>query len=325
MELSAMQKSISPGVIFQKPGVRFAAMLSSGDIQMALDFNSDTSLSRRAMKAELLDAETELRLAYAWRDDRCEASLHRLITAYMRLAISMASKFRRYGAPMNDLIQEAGLGLMKAAEKFDPDRGVRFSTYAVWWIKASIQDYVMRNWSMVRTGSTSSQKSLFFNLRRVQARLEREAAAEGIVLDRQTMRERIATDVGVPLRDVEMMEGRLGGSDFSLNATQSSDEEGREWIDALEDDSAQADETVALRHDNDMLREWLLLALSSLNDRERFIVRERKLREDPRTLESLGNELSLSKERVRQLEAAAFAKMRKSLEAENQEVLGFLG
>lgn len=320
-----MQKSISPGVIFQKPGVRFAAMLSSGDIQMALDFNSDTSLSRRAMKAELLDAETELRLAYAWRDDRCEASLHRLITAYMRLAISMASKFRRYGAPMNDLIQEAGLGLMKAAEKFDPDRGVRFSTYAVWWIKASIQDYVMRNWSMVRTGSTSSQKSLFFNLRRVQARLEREAAAEGIVLDRQTMRERIATDVGVPLRDVEMMEGRLGGSDFSLNATQSSDEEGREWIDALEDDSAQADETVALRHDNDMLREWLLLALSSLNDRERFIVRERKLREDPRTLESLGNELSLSKERVRQLEAAAFAKMRKSLEAENQEVLGFLG
>ena len=292
---------------------------------MALDFNSDTSLSRRAMKAELLDAETELRLAYAWRDDRCEASLHRLITAYMRLAISMASKFRRYGAPMNDLIQEAGLGLMKAAEKFDPDRGVRFSTYAIWWIKASIQDYVMRNWSMVRTGSTSSQKSLFFNLRRVQARLEREAAAEGIVLDRQTMRERIATDVGVPLRDVEMMEGRLGGSDFSLNATQSSDEEGREWIDALEDDSAQADETVALRHDNDMLREWLLLALSSLNDRERFIVRERKLREDPRTLESLGNELSLSKERVRQLEAAAFAKMRKSLEAENQEVLGFLG
>ncbi len=292
---------------------------------MALDFNSDTSLSRRAMKAELLDAETELRLAYAWRDDRCEASLHRLITAYMRLAISMASKFRRYGAPMNDLIQEAGLGLMKAAEKFDPDRGVRFSTYAVWWIKASIQDYVMRNWSMVRTGSTSSQKSLFFNLRRVQARLEREAAAEGIVLDRQTMREKIATDVGVPLRDVEMMEGRLGGSDFSLNATQSSDEEGREWIDALEDDSAQADETVALRHDNDMLREWLLLALSSLNDRERFIVRERKLREDPRTLESLGNELSLSKERVRQLEAAAFAKMRKSLEAENQEVLGFLG
>ena len=144
---------------------------------MALDIAADNSLSRRAMKAEILDAETELRLAYAWRDQRDEAALHRLITAYMRLAISMASKFRRYGAPMNDLIQEAGLGLMKAADKFDPDRGVRFSTYAVWWIKASIQDYVMRNWSMVRTGSTSSQKSLFFNMRRVQAQLEREAAA----------------------------------------------------------------------------------------------------------------------------------------------------
>ncbi|MEM8851547.1 MAG: RNA polymerase factor sigma-32 [Pseudomonadota bacterium] len=292
---------------------------------MALDFNSDMSLSRRAMKAELLDAETELRLAYAWRDERCEESLHRLITAYMRLAISMAAKFKRYGAPMNDLIQEAGLGLMKAAEKFDPDRGVRFSTYAVWWIKASIQDYVMRNWSMVRTGSTSSQKSLFFNLRRVQARLEREAMAEGITIDRQTLREKIATEVGVPLHDVEMMEGRLSGSDFSLNATQSSDEDGREWIDTLEDNSVQADETVELTHDNAMLREWLLTALSSLNDRERFIVRERKLREDPRTLESLGNELSLSKERVRQLEAAAFAKMRKSLEKQSREVMGFLG
>ena len=292
---------------------------------MPLDFNSDTSLSRRAMKAELLDAETELRLAYAWRDHRDEAALHRLITAYMRLAISMAAKFRRYGAPMNDLIQEAGLGLMKAAEKFDPDRGVRFSTYAVWWIKASIQDHVMRNWSMVRTGSTSSQKSLFFNLRRVQARLEREAQAEGITLDRHTMRARIATEVGVPSHDVEMMEGRLSGSDFSLNATQSSDEDGREWIDALEDESAQADETVALRHDNAMLRQWLLNALGSLNERERFIIRERKLREDPRTLESLGNELSLSKERVRQLEAAAFAKMRKSLERESREVMDFLG
>ena len=291
---------------------------------MALDFNSDTSLSRRAMKAELLDAETELRLAYAWRDDRCEESLHRLITAYMRLAISMAAKFKRYGAPMNDLIQEAGLGLMKAAEKFDPDRGVRFSTYAVWWIKASIQDYVMRNWSMVRTGSTSSQKSLFFNLRRVQARLEREALADGVILDRQTMRERISTEVGVPLHDVEMMEGRLSGSDFSLNATQSSDEDGREWIDTLEDESEQASNSVEHSHDTAMLREWLLVAMSALNDRERFIVRERKLREAPRTLESLGTELSLSKERVRQLEAAAFAKMRKSLEGQSREVRGFL-
>jgi len=291
---------------------------------MALDNIRDMSISRVAMKAELLDAETELKLAYAWRDERCEKSLHRLITAYMRLAISMAAKFKRYGAPMNDLIQEAGLGLMKAADKFDPDRGVRFSTYAVWWIKASIQDYVMRNWSMVRTGSTSSQKSLFFNMRRVQARLERESAAAGEVLDKHQLRQMISTEIGVPLHDVEMMEGRLSGSDYSLNATQSVDDEGREWIDALEDDSEQAAETVEQQHDTEQLREWLLSALGALNDRERFIVRERKLREDPRTLESLGQELSLSKERVRQLEAAAFAKMRKSLENQSREVHHFL-
>lgn len=276
------------------------------------------------MKAELLDAETELALAYAWRDHRDEAALHRLITAYMRLAISMAAKFKRYGAPMGDLIQEAGLGLMKAADKFDPDRGVRFSTYAVWWIKASIQDYVMRNWSMVRTGSTSSQKSLFFNMRRVQARLEREAAAEGRTMERHVLHAAIATEIGVPLADVEMMEGRLSGSDFSLNATQSSDDEGREWIDTLEDDGKQSAVMVEGRLDNAQLREWLLVALTSLNDREQFIVRERKLRDETRTLESLGQELGLSKERVRQLEAAAFAKMRKCLEAQSREVQHFL-
>ncbi|QFT64282.1 RNA polymerase sigma-32 factor [Roseivivax halotolerans] len=291
---------------------------------MALDAFNDQTLSRRAMKAELLDAETELKLAYAWRDERDEAALHRLITAYMRLAISMAAKFKRYGAPMNDLIQEAGLGLMKAADKFDPDRGVRFSTYAVWWIKASIQDYVMRNWSMVRTGSTSSQKSLFFNMRRVQARIEREAAANGASLDRHQLRQMISTEIGVPLHDVEMMEGRLSGSDYSLNATQSVEDEGREWIDALEDESTQASELVENTHDTEQLREWLVIAMQQLNDRERFIVRERKLKEETRTLESLGNELGLSKERVRQLEAAAFQKMRKTLETQSREVRAFL-
>ncbi len=281
-------------------------------------------MSRQAMKAELLDAETELRLAYAWRDQRDEAALHRLITAYMRLAISMASKFRRYGAPMNDLIQEASLGLMKAADKFDPDRGVRFSTYAVWWIKASIQDYVMRNWSMVRTGSTSSQKALFFNLRRVQAKIEREANQRGETLDGHQLRAMIASEIGVPVHDVEMMDGRLAGSDFSLNVTQSAEDEGREWIDALEDDTAQASEVVEDSHDRAHLRDWLVKAMTDLNPRERFIVTERKLRDEGRTLESLGNELGLSKERVRQLEAAAFAKLKRSLETRTREVHHFL-
>lgn len=308
---------------FQKRGMA-RTNISTGGWKMALDGYSDQTMSRQAMRAELLDAETELKLAYAWRDHRDERALHRLVTAYMRLAISMAAKFRRYGAPMPDLIQEASLGLMKAADKFDPDRGVRFSTYAVWWIKASIQDYVMRNWSMVRTGSTSSQKALFFNLRRVQAKLEREASQRGEVLDQFQLRQMVATEVGVPLADVEMMEGRLSGSDFSLNATQSSDEDGREWIDALEDDSAGAAEQVEVSHDAAQLRNWLIAAMQALNPRERFIVAERKLRDEPRTLESLGEELGLSKERVRQLEAAAFAKMRRNLESQSREVHHFL-
>ena len=291
---------------------------------MPQDESQRNSMSRRAMNAELLDADTELKLAYAWRDERDEQALHRLTTAYMRLAISMASKYRRYGAPMNDLIQEAGLGLMKAADKFDPDRGVRFSTYAVWWIKASIQDYVMRNWSMVRTGSTSSQKSLFFNMRRVQARIERDAMTMGQDLDGHQLRELIAHEVGVPLRDVEMMQGRLSGSDFSLNATQSVEDEGREWIDTIEDDGPRGDELVEQDHDLSALRGWLDDAMGDLNDRERFIVHERKLREGPRTLESLGQELNLSKERVRQLEAAAFQKMRKHLERHGDEVQNLL-
>ena len=291
---------------------------------MALDNSTNMSLTRKAVKAELLDAETELQLAYAWRDSRDEAALHRLITAYMRLAISMAAKFKRYGAPMNDLVQEAGLGLMKAADKFDPDRGVRFSTYAVWWIKASVQDYVMRNWSMVRTGSTSSQKSLFFNMRRVQAQLEREAQQSGETLDKHQLNQLIATEVGVPLNDVEMMDGRLSGSDFSLNATQANDEEGREWIDTLEDENSRADLNVEEEHDQEKLADWIGVAMDSLNEREQFIVRERKLIENPRTLESLGTELSLSKERVRQLEAAAFGKMRKYLEKNAGEVKNFL-
>ncbi|WP_339109474.1 RNA polymerase factor sigma-32 [Thioclava sp. GXIMD4216] len=287
---------------------------------MALDGMTDETLPRRAMKAEFLDAETELELAKAWRESRDEVALHRLINAYMRLAISMAAKFRRYGAPMNDLIQEASLGLMKAAEKFDPERGVRFSTYAVWWIKASIQEFVMRNWSMVRTGSTSSQKALFFNMRRVQAQIEREVEAEGGKIDAASLRKRVAEEIGVPLADVEMMEGRLSGSDFSLNATQSSEDEGREWVDTLEDENADTEGSVSANQDGITLRAWLGEAMGRLTERERYIIRERRLIEDPRTLESLGQELGLSKERIRQLEAQAFGKMRKSLEMHGTEV-----
>jgi len=275
--------------------------------------HADRSVTRKAMSAELLDAETELELARAWRDHADERALHRLVRAYMRLAISMAAKYRRYGAPMNDLTQEASVGLMKAAAKFDPDRGVRFSTYAVWWIKASIQDYVMRNWSLVRTGSTSSQKSLFFNMRRVRARLEAELSQESEAPTPAEIQSEIAAELGVPLRDVEMMDSRLAGSDFSLNAQQAS-EDGREWIETIEDEAPQAESRIERDSDLGRAREWLTDAFDALTERERMILAARKLASTPETLESLGTKLRLSKERVRQLEVQALKKMRKRLE-----------
>ena len=292
---------------------------------MALDGYSDQILPRQARKAELLDATTEAGLARAWRDCGDKAALHRLVTAYMRLAISMAAKYRRYGAPMSDLTQEAAIGLMKAAEKFDPDRGFRFSTYAVWWIKAQLQDYVMRNWSLVRTGSTTAQKSLFFNLRRVEAKLRREAAARQETLDANGLRAAVAAELGVSVAEVAMMEGRLAGSDASLNATQAADEDGRAWIDVLEDDGAQAAELFEAKHDAHALSARLNRALGVLNERERLIVRARQLADEPRTLESLGSELRLSKERIRQLEAAAYTKLRRALEAEGANFAQFVG
>ncbi|SHJ00511.1 RNA polymerase, sigma 32 subunit, RpoH [Shimia gijangensis] len=281
-------------------------------------FTSD--LTRRSMRAEMLDAETETDLARRWRDDRDAQALHRLIQAYMRLAISMAGKFRRTGLSYSDLIQEASLGLMKAADRFDPDRGVRFSTYAVWWIRAGLQDHVMRNWSLVRTGSTTSQKSLFFNLRRVQARLEREALARGETLDSHQVCERISTEIGVSLADTEMMMGRMSGSDMSLNATQSTEDSGREWVDLLEDEAALGAESVVKRHDHEVLQNRIDAALGVLNPREQFIVRQRRLQDETRTLADLGQEMGLSKERVRQLEAAAMIKMRTVLERDGLEV-----
>ena len=281
---------------------------------MASPAYADTSFRATARRAEILDAETETELARAWRDERCEKSLHRLIRAYMRLAISMAYKYQRYGVQMNDLVQEASLGLMKAAEKFDPDRGVRFSTYAVWWIKASIQEFVMRNWSIVRTGSTSSQKSLFFNLRRVRAKIERDAIAANQEINTHEIHQDLALTIGVPLRDVEMMDARMAGSDFSLNAVQSSDDEGREWIETLEDDAELTEDLVAGKKDRRTVQIWLNDAMAGLSDRERKILFDRKLADEPRTLESLGHELGLSKERVRQLENAALKKMRTHLQ-----------
>ena len=209
---------------------------------------------------------------------------------------------------MNDLIQEAGLGLMKAADKFDPDRGVRFSTYAVWWIKASIQDYVMRNWSMVRTGSTSSQKSLFFNLRRLRAQIDDTGDA---VMTRAN-KTWIADHLGVPERDVESMASRLSASDRSLNAPMAVDGDG-EWQDLLADDAAEPEAQIMEQHDTERRKQWIADALKALNDRETLIITERRLTDDSVTLERLGQRLGISKERVRQIEHQALGKLRKAL------------
>jgi RNA polymerase sigma-32 factor len=288
---------------------------SRKDTAMTIQTSEATTMIRQAMKAEMLDVETEQALARAWRDERDHRALHRLIRAYMRLAVSMAGKFKRAGVSQSDLIQEAMLGLMKAADRFDPDRGVRFSTYAVWWIKAGLQDHVMRNWSIVRTGSTTSQKSLFFNLNRVKAQIEREAMAHGEEMDSYQVAEKIASEIGVSLSDAQMMIGRMSGSDMSLNARQSQEEEGREWQDLLEDENAEGAEVVEKRRSQSFLRKEIVEAMKDLSFRERYILSERSLAEAPRTLASLGEEIGLSKERVRQLEAAAFQKMRRTLEA----------
>jgi len=268
---------------------------------------------RDTMASEMLDAQTERDLALAWRDQRDEAALHRLISAYARLAVSMASRYRRYEVPFEDLVQQGNLGLMRAAEKFDPDNGARFSTYARWWIKASMQDFVMRNLSLVRTASNAAQKKLFFNLRRVQAVLEREAATRPDNLSRDELCAGIARELSVPFAEVELMFGRMSGPDLSLNAPQSDGEDAREWVDLLTDDAAPTEDVVLGRLQTDRRRILLRQALQALPRRERHIVIERHLHDQPSTLTTLGKELGISKERVRQLEERALARMRDSV------------
>ena len=270
--------------------------------------NADRRFVRKAMKAPMLEAEHELNLARRWREQDDENALHELTTAYMRLVISMASKFRHYGLPLSDLVQEGNVGLMQAAARFEPAREVRFSTYAAWWIRSSIQDYVLRNWSIVRTGTTAAQKSLFFNLRRLRAKIDDTGDAIMTAENKKWVSEHL----GVPERDVETMASRLSASDRSLNAPLATDGDAQ-WQDLLPDESATPDQIVMEERDNATRREWIAEALQVLNDRETLIITERRLSEDTVTLEVLGKRLGISKERVRQIEHQALNKLRKTL------------
>lgn len=266
---------------------------------------------KRAMTVPLLDEEREFELARRWKQDRDEQALHELTSAYMRLVISLATRFRNYGLPYGDLVQEGNVGLMQAAARFEPDRGVRFSTYATWWIRAAIQDYILRNWSIVRTGTTAAHKSLFFNLRRLRALIDNGTRQNLTEEDRIFIAERL----GVGTKDVAAVDARLMAGDRSLNApvSDTSSDSVAEWQDLLACDRPLPDEEVMEAHDTEKRTQWIESALETLNERELVIIRERRLRDEAVTLETLGERLGISKERVRQIEHAAMKKMRDAL------------
>jgi len=266
---------------------------------------------KAAMAAPFLEREEERELAVRWRDQRDERALHRLAHAHMRLVIALAARFRHYGLPVADLIQEGHVGLLEAAARFEPEREVRFSTYATWCIRASMQDYILRNWSIVRGGTSSAQKALFFNLRRLRAKLSRDGQGTG---DGKLFAT-IANAIGVSAADVELMDTRLSGPDVSLNAPLvTTDTSGpSERVEFLIDDKPLPDELVGDSIDSVRRIDWLRDALTVLSERELRILRERRLREESATLESLGVTLGISKERVRQIENRALEKLRRAL------------
>lgn len=264
-----------------------------------------------AMSAPFLTREDEHALALRWREQQDRAALDRLTRAHMRLVIAIAGRFRNYGLAATDLVQEGHIGLMEAAARFEPSREVRFSTYATWWIRASIQDFVLRNWSIVRGGTSSAQKALFFNLRRLRQHIQREEG-DNPSLDVQA---RIAETLGVSRRDVVQMEGRLSGPDLSMSAPVHDDESGAssDRGDFFADPNPLPDEIVGNVMDEERRQSWLNSALTVLSERELRILRERRLNEESETLEALGDKLGISKERVRQIETRALEKLKKAL------------
>jgi RNA polymerase sigma-32 factor len=258
-------------------------------------------------KFPMLEPEEEFMLAKAWVDRGDSEAAHRLVTSHLRLAAKIAMGYRGYGLPTAEIISEANVGLMQAVKRFDPDKGFRLATYAMWWIRAAIQEYILRSWSMVKLGTTAAQKKLFFNLRKAKGKIG--ALEDGDMRPEQV--ERIATDLGVTKDEVISMNRRMaGGGDSSLNAPLRGDSESTaEWQDWLADEDADQAAAYAESQELDARRELLLAAMEELNERERHILTERRLNDEPATLEYLSKVYNVSRERIRQIEVRAFEKL----------------
>jgi RNA polymerase sigma-32 factor len=262
-----------------------------------------------AMDAPMLEREHEADLARRWRDDEDADALHEIVTAHVRLVVRIASKFKGYGLPIGDLIQEGSRGLMEAANRFDPERNVRYSTYATWWILAAMQEYIVRNSSIVRIGTTPAQKSLFFNLRKLRAKLTDNLAARMTEDERQL----IATELGVPLAAVERMESHFSRPDQSLNATVG-ESDSDEFVDLLADDSPTPEAIVGDMIDSETRAKWIADAMQHLTSREREVITRRFLKDDKITLAEIGESFGVTKERIRQIEGKALSKLRDALQ-----------
>ncbi len=271
----------------------------------------DTGLSHyleEARRFPMLSPEREQALSLAWRDKRDREALRQLVGSHLRFAIKIARGYGGYGLPVSDLIAEGNVGLMQAAEKFDPDRGFRFATYAMWWIRAAIQEFILHNASMVKMGTTAAQKKLFFNLRKLKAQLEQFEQGD---LPHEAVT-KIATALNVPEHDVVEMNRRLGASDRSLNVTLSAESDS-EWLELLADERPGHDTILADADELAERRAMLAQAMAGLNPRERHILEERRLKEEPQTLEELSKHYDVSRERIRQIEARAFEKLQKAM------------
>ena len=257
----------------------------------------------------MLTVDREYMLAKAWRDHDDVHAAHELVTSHLRLVAKIAMGYRGYGLPLSELISEGNVGMMQAVKRFDPEKGFRLATYAMWWIRASIQEYILHSWSLVKMGTTAAQKKLFFNLRRLKR--EMQAIDEGDLSPEQVTH--IATTLDVSEQEVVNMNRRLSGGDQSLNAPLRSDSEA-EWQDWLVDQDAQSQEEIVIERDEYDKRHQLLTdAMADLTDREQHIITERRLSEDPKTLEEISQVYGISRERVRQIEARAFEKLQKAM------------